>query len=143
MIVSLEHLYHFNCERCNGWWSIGDYKWGEKQYIYCPHCGHQNTLPASPQNAAERDEDFQSLGNMLRQQVLRKSTLRELIEAKRLELGDEAFFQRAANLGFSQEDIERMKRGMVSLSDSVPLSMFLGIPADQIMDMSIWEQEND
>jgi hypothetical protein len=33
---SLEQLYHFHCDSCGGWWSIGD--WVKTEKINCPHC---------------------------------------------------------------------------------------------------------
>jgi hypothetical protein len=43
--VSLENLWHFQCDYCQGWWSIGDYTPPPHRQIYCPHCGLQNTVP--------------------------------------------------------------------------------------------------
>lgn len=45
MKVYLEHLYHFNCDRCQGWWSIGDFKYRPGFSIFCPHCNAEHTLP--------------------------------------------------------------------------------------------------
>lgn len=48
MKVSVEHLYHFNCDRCQKWWSIGDFPWGSQSSLWCPWCGHENELPEQP-----------------------------------------------------------------------------------------------
>lgn len=45
MKVSLENLYHFSCDSCKNWWSIGDYVWGKQTHMWCPHCGHKQELP--------------------------------------------------------------------------------------------------
>lgn len=37
IMVSLEHLYHFNCSECKKWWSVGD--WTPVDSLTCPHCG--------------------------------------------------------------------------------------------------------
>ena len=51
---SKETLYHFNCGKCEKWWSIADYhlfsnnvpKNEEKvpKLIICPHCGHEEEV---------------------------------------------------------------------------------------------------
>ena len=51
---SKEILYHFNCGKCDKWWSIADHhllsnkepKNEEKvpELIICPHCGHQEEV---------------------------------------------------------------------------------------------------
>ena len=33
---SVEKLHHFNCPRCNQWWTIGD--WEKQETITCPTC---------------------------------------------------------------------------------------------------------
>jgi C4-type Zn-finger protein len=48
---SKETLYHFNCGKCNKWWSIADYHLFSNNVpkseqivpnlIICPHCGHK------------------------------------------------------------------------------------------------------
>ena len=48
---SKEILYHFNCGKCNKWWSIADYHLFSKDVpknkevvpnnIICPYCGHK------------------------------------------------------------------------------------------------------
>ena len=43
--VSIEYLYHFQCDYCHGWWSVADYKIQPHRQIYCPHCGLQNGIP--------------------------------------------------------------------------------------------------
>jgi len=35
--VHTETLYHFNCERCGAWWTVGD--WQESTHCFCPQCG--------------------------------------------------------------------------------------------------------
>lgn len=40
--VYLEHLYHFSCPFCKGWFSIGD---AVKKYSWCcPHCSKHFTV---------------------------------------------------------------------------------------------------
>ena len=41
---SLEHIYHFTCEKCNLWWSIAlESELKEREVAwYCPWCGHQH-----------------------------------------------------------------------------------------------------
>lgn len=38
---SVEYLYHFRCEKCRGWWSIGD--WQATRELHCPYCGSKGT----------------------------------------------------------------------------------------------------
>ena len=40
---SLEELYHFHCEECNGWFSIGDFRF-DKSGLFCPNCGWYGEL---------------------------------------------------------------------------------------------------
>ena len=40
---SKEILYHFNCGKCNKWWSISDYHLlsiKDNKKVTCPHCKH-------------------------------------------------------------------------------------------------------
>jgi hypothetical protein len=53
MKVSLELLYHFNCDVCQGWWSIGDLEYQPGRIVFCPHCGSQDHLPENPLLAAD------------------------------------------------------------------------------------------
>jgi|10_taG_2_1085330.scaffolds.fasta_scaffold33788_3 C4-type Zn-finger protein len=51
---SKEILYHFNCGKCNKWWSIADYHLfynnvpENEEMVHslmiCPYCGHKETL---------------------------------------------------------------------------------------------------
>ena len=51
---SKETLYHFNCGKCDKWWSIADYHLLSNNvpkkeemvpnYIICPHCGYKGEL---------------------------------------------------------------------------------------------------
>lgn len=45
MKVSFENLYHFNCDRCQGWWNVSDYEYVPGVTVWCHHCGHQHVLP--------------------------------------------------------------------------------------------------
>lgn len=36
---SIEHLYHFRCGKCKGWWSISDFDTSKRLFTTCPHCG--------------------------------------------------------------------------------------------------------
>ena len=38
-MISIEKLFHFSCEFCNKWWTIGDAE-PERQY-FCPWCGKE------------------------------------------------------------------------------------------------------
>jgi len=51
--VSKEVLYHFNCGKCNKWWSIADYHLlsianpkglNYEKPMSCPHCQHKETI---------------------------------------------------------------------------------------------------
>ncbi|MEO1132400.1 MAG: hypothetical protein AAFX40_06800 [Cyanobacteria bacterium J06639_1] len=44
MNVSLEYLYHFCCDSCQGWWSHADIEPKPGDRYFCPHCGHCNTV---------------------------------------------------------------------------------------------------
>ena len=46
MKVSLEFLYHFHCDRCRKWWSRADIEPQIGEKVYCPYCGHINTVEA-------------------------------------------------------------------------------------------------
>ncbi len=40
---SKEILYHFNCGKCNKWWTIADHHLlVNDNKITCPHCGHKD-----------------------------------------------------------------------------------------------------
>jgi DNA-directed RNA polymerase subunit RPC12/RpoP len=42
---SKEILYHFNCGKCNKWWTISDHHFLSKEgLILCPHCGHKEEV---------------------------------------------------------------------------------------------------
>ena len=51
---SKETLYHFNCGKCDKWWSIADYHLLSNNVpkkeemvpnsIICPHCGHEEQV---------------------------------------------------------------------------------------------------
>jgi predicted SprT family Zn-dependent metalloprotease len=43
-IVSLEHLYHYQCGSCRGWWSIADKHHTEGELMVCPNCAKTNTI---------------------------------------------------------------------------------------------------
>lgn len=40
--LSIEKLYHFNCEKFKKWWTIGD--WEIKEKLICPHCGVEDII---------------------------------------------------------------------------------------------------
>jgi len=45
--VSKEILYHFQCGKCNKWWSVSDYHLLSLNYdkkITCPHCEHKENI---------------------------------------------------------------------------------------------------
>ena len=37
----IEKLYHFQCNECGKWWSVGDFN---GQIISCPFCGHNSCM---------------------------------------------------------------------------------------------------
>tara|TARA_R110002020_G_scaffold249529_4_gene463463 strand:- start:3568 stop:3735 length:168 start_codon:yes stop_codon:yes gene_type:complete len=42
---SKEILYHFNCGKCEKWWTIADHHFLSKDnLIICPHCGHKEEI---------------------------------------------------------------------------------------------------
>ncbi|MGF1576953.1 MAG: hypothetical protein ACFCU9_13645 [Cyanophyceae cyanobacterium] len=44
MKVSLEYLYHFQCDRCSRWWSQADLEPQPGDQLFCPQCGHLNIV---------------------------------------------------------------------------------------------------
>lgn len=42
--VNLELLYHYQCDHCKKWWTIGDIIPKTGSLIYCCHCGQGNTI---------------------------------------------------------------------------------------------------
>lgn len=53
MKVALEYLFHFKCDSCEKWWTIGDYanasdtyhiKYTMNSIITCPHCKYENEI---------------------------------------------------------------------------------------------------
>ncbi len=44
MKVSLEYLYHFQCDHCYQWWSQADVEPKIGQSLYCPSCGQLNLI---------------------------------------------------------------------------------------------------
>lgn len=56
MKVSLEHIYHYRCDRCDKWWSIADVQPTIGAISHCPHCGHKNVVEKiqSHQNGSEQ-----------------------------------------------------------------------------------------
>jgi hypothetical protein len=61
MKVHLEHLFHFRCDRDEShYWSVADKRPWSGQTVYCPHCGHPNTIEGveshlSPDDAKAMD----------------------------------------------------------------------------------------
>ena len=45
MKVSLELLYHFNCDRCSKWWTVADITPLAGAIVWCPHCGFEGRVP--------------------------------------------------------------------------------------------------
>lgn len=41
---SIEKLFHFKCELCKKWWSIGDAPIDLQQKLYCPFCGQLQNI---------------------------------------------------------------------------------------------------
>ncbi|WP_374825357.1 hypothetical protein [Aerosakkonema sp. BLCC-F183] len=44
MIVHLECLFHYRCDRCDAWWSIADRRSLIGNFKICPDCGYHNTI---------------------------------------------------------------------------------------------------
>ncbi|WP_167315620.1 hypothetical protein [Nostoc punctiforme] len=44
MKVSLEYLYHYSCDHCQKWWTIGDIKPDINSQALCPHCGKTSLI---------------------------------------------------------------------------------------------------
>jgi phage FluMu protein Com len=42
--VSLEKLYHYNCDNCDRWWTVADIVPLLGKLVNCPHCGILNTI---------------------------------------------------------------------------------------------------
>lgn len=41
--ISKEMLYHFQCDDCKKWWTIGDAP-EDKCDWFCPWCGHEQVV---------------------------------------------------------------------------------------------------
>ena len=37
--IYLEHLYHYSCQSCGGWWTVADIRPNAGDVFTCPHCG--------------------------------------------------------------------------------------------------------
>lgn len=57
---SVEQLYHFSCNNCSQWWTIGDYT--PYPGMTCPHCG---TYHNAIRPKAAKNEDTKSSNDML------------------------------------------------------------------------------
>lgn len=60
ILFTIEHLYHFQCQQCKSWWSIGDYQ--QRDAMACPSCGvFQGIEPMSKEqqdkNMRKSDDD--------------------------------------------------------------------------------------
>lgn len=55
MKVSLEHLYHYQCDGCTKWWTIADIQPVVGNQIFCPHCGNANTVEIIESHLIESD----------------------------------------------------------------------------------------
>lgn len=53
--VYKEDLYHFLCDNCKKWFSIGD--WEPVEYLYCPHCGKKQGIAKSKVEFVESTEE--------------------------------------------------------------------------------------
>lgn len=53
MKVSLEHLYHYLCDRCEKWWTCANIKPAIGKEVYCPHCGNVNIVEAIASHEVE------------------------------------------------------------------------------------------
>ncbi len=43
--VSLELLYHYQCDACQKWWSVADITPQPGETVWCPHCRNQDVVP--------------------------------------------------------------------------------------------------
>jgi len=55
---SVEKLYHFNCDKCRSWWTIGDWKPYANYVIHmtCPQCGSVQLVAADSKFGSEKKE---------------------------------------------------------------------------------------
>ena len=53
--VSKEILYHFLCDACTKWWSIGD--WEPKKTLTCPHCNHKDEVVELDKDMVQNEID--------------------------------------------------------------------------------------
>lgn len=44
--LSIELLYHYQCDRCHKWWSVADITPTPNTIVYCPHCGSKHVVPS-------------------------------------------------------------------------------------------------
>jgi hypothetical protein len=62
VLKCVEHLTHFRCGVCNGWWSIGDAP--ERDHWFCPWCGAkletQPSAEAAAKPQAEIGEEYET-----------------------------------------------------------------------------------
>lgn len=69
MKISLELLYHYQCDACQKWWSVSDIPPVPGKRVQCIHCGHEDIVPR------RRDvllgSDFQSVPDLKIKQVSR------------------------------------------------------------------------
>lgn len=45
MQICIEYLYHYRCDACQQWWSVGDIQPIPGKTIYCLHCGTPDIVP--------------------------------------------------------------------------------------------------
>ncbi len=47
-IYTIEKIYNFTCSRCKNWWSYATSEYRlplyMEQNMYCPHCGHRDSV---------------------------------------------------------------------------------------------------
>lgn len=53
MEAYLERLYHYRCDHCQKWWTVGDIAPQINQEMHCPHCGKKNVIQGVTEAASE------------------------------------------------------------------------------------------
>ena len=45
---SIEKLYHFKCDHCGAWWTVGDWQEQDSEEIHCIKCGTKQSVEPLP-----------------------------------------------------------------------------------------------
>lgn len=63
MKLTREILNHFSCDQCRYWWSVASVKFELGNRLYCPTCGHQNTITRIDESGNVEFEAVQGVRN--------------------------------------------------------------------------------